>query len=187
MGASRPTKPTPRVAVLFFVGAVALACSARPAPNETVSSSTPTRSLAGPAQDTAPTHFEPKGARPARLVNSAVPLYPATLARARVEGEVLVVLVVDTSGLVMPGSLKVLRSTDRLLTEAVHSAVSGMRFAPATLNGRAVRQLIQQPFFFDVRGSAASAARKPMPASTPTSDSTNRNPMRLRPIVSTVP
>ena len=116
-----------------------------------------------------------------------MPAYPASLKSARVEGEVFVQFVIDSSGMVLPGSLKVLRSTDSLFVRSVRTVVAGMRFAAAEYNGRKVRQLVQQSFYFDLRGSAASGARKTPPAAKPTTDPTNRNPMPLRPVVVTVP
>jgi hypothetical protein len=62
-----------------------------------------------------------------------------------------------------------------------------MRFVPPELNGRKIRQLVQQSFYFDVKGSATSAARKPAPAARPTSDPKVTSPMTLKPVVVTVP
>jgi TonB family protein len=187
MTAPRPTHPHVRVAFLALVGAGALACSTKYATDLAAPPTAQARARSGNAQGASATYYEPKGAKPARPANSVVPRYPDSLRSARVEGEVLVAFVVDTSGLVVASTLKVLRSTDPLFTQAVRDAVPSMRFVPADLNGRKVKQLVQEPFYFDVRGSAASAARKPAPRATPTSDPANRNPMTLRPIVVTVP
>jgi hypothetical protein len=70
---------------------------------------------------------------------------------------------------------------------AVSNAVPHMRFVPPELNGRRIRQLVQQTFYFDVRGSAASTARKPAPQARPTADPSVRTPMVLRPVVVTIP
>lgn len=76
------------------------------------------------------------------------PRYPDMLRSANVEGEVLVQFVVDTTGRVEHGSIKVLKSSHDLFTNAVRSALGGMRFYPAEIGGRRVKQLVQQPFNF---------------------------------------
>jgi hypothetical protein len=43
-------------------------------------------------------------------------------------------------------------STHSLFTEAVATAVAPARFVPATLQGRLVRQVVQQPFSFVLPG-----------------------------------
>jgi periplasmic protein TonB len=70
------------------------------------------------------------------------------LRSANVEGEVLVQFVVDTTGRVEKGSIKILKSSHELFTNAVQSALNSMRFYPAEIGGRKVKQLVQQPFNF---------------------------------------
>jgi periplasmic protein TonB len=74
--------------------------------------------------------------------------YPDMLRSANVEGEVLAQFVVDTTGRVEKGSLKILKSSHELFTNSVTSALNGMRFYPAEIGGRKVKQLVQQPFNF---------------------------------------
>jgi protein TonB len=76
------------------------------------------------------------------------PRYPDMLRSANVEGEVLVQFVVDTTGRVERGSIKILKSSHDLFTNSVQSALNGMRFYPAEIGGRKVKQLVQQPFNF---------------------------------------
>jgi periplasmic protein TonB len=76
------------------------------------------------------------------------PRYPDMLRSANVEGEVLVQFVVDTTGRVEKGSIKILKSSHELFTNSVQSALNGMRFYPAEIGGRKVKQLVQQPFNF---------------------------------------
>jgi protein TonB len=80
--------------------------------------------------------------------NSAQPRYPEILKSASVEGEVMAQFVVDTSGRAEPGSFKVLKSSHELFTSAVREALPRMRFLPAEVGGRKVKQLVQQPFQF---------------------------------------
>jgi protein TonB len=79
---------------------------------------------------------------------NAAPRYPDMLRSANVEGEVLVQFVVDTTGRVEMPSFKVLKSSHDLFTNAVRQALSTMRFYPAEIGGRKVKQLVQQPFNF---------------------------------------
>ena len=81
---------------------------------------------------------------------SATPQYPDILRQAGVEGDVLVTFVVDTTGKAEPNSLKVLRSTHDLFTKAVQTALPRMRFIPAEVGGKKVKQLVQQPFTFTI-------------------------------------
>lgn len=76
------------------------------------------------------------------------PRYPDMLRSANVEGEVLIQFVVDTTGRVEMSSFKVLKSSHDLFTNAVRQALGGMRFYPAEIGGRRVKQLVQQPFNF---------------------------------------
>lgn len=81
---------------------------------------------------------------------SSSPRYPDILRQAGVEGEVLAQFVVDTTGHAETGSFKVLRSSHDLFAQAVKSALPGMRFIPAEVGGKRVKQLVQQPFTFAI-------------------------------------
>jgi protein TonB len=81
---------------------------------------------------------------------SPTPRYPDILRQAGVEGEVLAQFVVDTTGRAESGSFKVLKSSHDLFAQAVRSALPGMRFIPAEVGGRRVKQLVQQPFAFAI-------------------------------------
>ena len=81
---------------------------------------------------------------------SSQPRYPDILRQAGVEGEVLAMFVVDTTGKVEAGSFKVLKSTHDLFAQSVRTALPGMRFIPAEVGGRKVKQLVQQPFTFAI-------------------------------------
>jgi len=79
--------------------------------------------------------------------------YPDMLRSSNVEGEVLAQFVVDTSGRYEGGSFKVLKSSHDLFTAAVKAALPTMRFYPAEVGGRKVKQLVQQPFTFSLAKS----------------------------------
>lgn len=76
------------------------------------------------------------------------PRYPDILRSASVEGEVLAQFVVDTTGRVEVATFKVIRKSHDLFEAAVRSALPNMRFLPAEVGGRKVKQLVQQPFVF---------------------------------------
>jgi protein TonB len=81
---------------------------------------------------------------------SAQPRYPDMLRQAGVEGEVLAQFVVDTTGKAEPNSLKILKSSHDMFVQSVKNALPQMRFIPAEVGGRKVKQLVQQPFTFSI-------------------------------------
>ncbi|HEY8309986.1 MAG TPA: energy transducer TonB [Gemmatimonadaceae bacterium] len=89
---------------------------------------------------------------------SAVPQYPPDLLARKVQGKVVVRFVVDTSGSADVESIQILDSSDPQFAASVREALPRMKFSPARLNGRRVRQLVEQPFRFNVTLRASSAA-----------------------------
>jgi len=85
-----------------------------------------------------------------RLADGVAPRYPDALREGHVNGEVLAQFVVDTNGRALPETFKALRSTHDLFTQAVKAVLPDMRFTPATLERKPVRQLVQMPFNFSV-------------------------------------
>ena len=81
---------------------------------------------------------------------STSPRYPDMLRQAGVEGEVLAQFVVDTTGKAEPNSLKILKSSHDLFIQSVKNALPQMKFIPAEVGGRKVKQLVQQPFSFSI-------------------------------------
>ncbi|MCX5767352.1 MAG: energy transducer TonB [Gemmatimonadetes bacterium] len=81
---------------------------------------------------------------------SAQPRYPDILKSAGVEGEVLAQFVVDTLGRAEVNTYKVLKTSHELFASAVRNALPNMKFLPAEVGGRKVKQLVQQPFVFAI-------------------------------------
>jgi protein TonB len=79
---------------------------------------------------------------------SKPPRYPETLRAAGIEGRVVASFVVSDLGLVEEGSIKILSSDNSLFDDAVKTALGRMRFVPAEIGGKKVRQLVQMPFVF---------------------------------------
>lgn len=94
----------------------------------------------------------PSDAQVAIAPGSQTPRYPEILKQAGVSGETVVQFVVDTTGLVIPGTLKVVRSGHALFTQAVQNALPGLRFLPARVGARNVKQLAQMVYHFEVQG-----------------------------------
>lgn len=98
-----------------------------------------------------PAYFEFQVAKTVKPLSGRPPAYPPELREARTDGRVLVQFVVDASGTPEMRTFKVLMSSNALFSAAVREAVASMRFEPAMLNGRPVRQVVQQPFNFAVQ------------------------------------
>lgn len=84
----------------------------------------------------------------AQAPGSPTPSYPEVLRSSGVEGSVQAQFVVDTTG--RAAEIKILSSTNDLFSAAVRSALPRMRFYPAEVGGRKVKQLVQQPFQFAI-------------------------------------
>ena len=84
------------------------------------------------------------------LPGGSQPRYPDILRQAGVEGDVLAQFIVDTTGRAEMASFKVLKASHDLFGTSVKSALPSMRFIPAEVGGRKVRQLVQQPFGFSI-------------------------------------
>ncbi len=91
------------------------------------------------------------------LPGSPQPRYPDILKQAGVEGGVFVAFVVNADGTVDTSTVKFLRSTHQLFANSVRAALPEMRFVPAVVDGRAVRQLVQEPFIFNIAGSVLAS------------------------------
>ncbi len=79
------------------------------------------------------------------------PQYPPALLEAGVQGVVYVRFVVDTVGRVDTASIVVLDKPNPEFVDAVRTALVKMKYRPAILHGRAVSQLVEQPFVFRIR------------------------------------
>lgn len=95
------------------------------------------------------TYFEFQVEKQVSQIPGSVNLrYPDMLRSANVEGEVLAQFVVDTTGRVERATIKILKSSHDLFTNAVRQALNSARYYPAEIGGRKVKQLVQQPFNF---------------------------------------
>jgi TonB family protein len=77
-----------------------------------------------------------------------VPVYPDSLYEARIGGYVEVEFVVDASGRPRMETFGVVLATHERLGAAVRRAIEERRYSPAIMGGRAVAQVVHQPFTF---------------------------------------
>lgn len=146
----RGVRSRPIVATVVVAGVlIALACEApRPEPIA------PGLSKATGPELAPSVLFEYQVEKPVTMaVGSISPKYPDILRTAGVEGEVLVSFVVDETGHADLATFKVLRSTHDLFAAAVKRALADMEFMPAEAGGKAVKQLVEQPFTFSLPGA----------------------------------
>jgi periplasmic protein TonB len=85
------------------------------------------------------------------LPNNPAPVYPRVLAAAGSEGTVHAQFVVDTTGRIEEASIRILGEPNPLFARAVREAMKRMRFVPAEVGQRRVRQLVEQAFAFAMR------------------------------------
>jgi TonB family protein len=86
----------------------------------------------------------------ARYEDSAAPPYPESMLRRKLEGTVAVQYVVDTTGRADTASFVVLSTTHSDFAKSVRATLPAMRFRPAFMGARKVRQLVQQLFTFKI-------------------------------------
>jgi TonB family protein len=86
-------------------------------------------------------------------VHSPQPRYPPELNKQGVSGCVLARFVVDTTGRADRSTLRFDAYSDSAFARAVFNALPLMRFVPAERHGRKVRQLVRQPFGFQLSGN----------------------------------
>lgn len=97
------------------------------------------------------TLFEFQVEKQARPLPSNMPArYPDVLRTAKIEGQVLAQFTVDANGVPDSATFKVLKSSHDLFSDAVRANISSMRFSPAEVGGRPVKQLVQMPFVFSL-------------------------------------
>jgi TonB family protein len=134
--------------IAIAIGVLAFACSLRSdgptGPQSAERSSTVTVGGNSLVSDVA-TSAQPLPGNPA-------PRYPDVLRSANIEGDVLAQFVVDTTGTPIASTFKVLQSSHPLFTKAVESGLATLKFSPAVVSGKKVKQLIQMPFEFNLGG-----------------------------------
>ena len=127
-----------------------VACEMKAPSVPEVAPTSPTAARAAPVINNGP-YFEFQVEEPAMPVaGSAQPRYPDALRMVGVEGEVLAQFIVGPDGRADVQTLKILKSSNELFTDAIRNALPQMRFMPARVGGKAVHQLVQEPFSFSI-------------------------------------
>jgi len=93
-----------------------------------------------------------------RSEGSSAPIYPPELIEKGIEGAVLTNFVIDTTGRADTTTIEILQATHPLFVESVRTAIPGMRFSPASVQGRKVRQVVEQRFQFRITPPVAAPA-----------------------------
>ena len=102
---------------------------------------------------------------------SGGPVYPKWLEDNHIEGSVTASFIVDSTGLADSVSLHIRSATNPAFADAVRAAMTVMRFRPAELNGRHVRQLVMQEFRFVIAPSTPLTPHPGLPSAPAPSDS----------------
>lgn len=96
-----------------------------------------------------------------REPDSAAPTYPPALMTAGVEGWAAVRFVVDTNGRVDIATVQSIGFTSPEFHRAVREALPKMKFRPARIGGKPVRQLAEQLFKFEIVRTDTTARPTP--------------------------
>ena len=86
------------------------------------------------------------------LPGAPLPRYPEPLRNAGIEGRFIAQFTVTELGIAETDSLRFLQSDNALFEQSVRNVLKSMRFAPAEIAGKKVRQLVQMPFVFTLAG-----------------------------------
>lgn len=113
--------------------------------------STSTESDPSPANHSATFRADQVERQVTLLGGAPLPDYPEALRSAGIAGQVVAEFTVNERGLV-EDSVRFVRSDNVLFERSVRSVLGRMRFAPAEIGGRKVRQLVQMPFVFTLSG-----------------------------------
>ena len=85
---------------------------------------------------------------PPALVKSEVPEYPEEAKRKKIEGTVVVRIIIDEKGFVERA--EILKSPDRILDEPTLKAVNKFQFKPATFKGKPVKSVLAIPIKYSL-------------------------------------
>lgn len=88
---------------------------------------------------------------PAQYLDGPRPVYPPALRQVGGEGSVHLRYIVGIDGRAEPGSIQALQSTNTAFEAPAVDAIARARFRPARLQGRVVRELVEQIVRFTVR------------------------------------
>ncbi len=139
------------LALLLLASTTTVARAAAP-PSPSAASSSSSSSSSEEERGPAPTGAAPAPAGPVivppELVEDAVPVYPEDAAAEDVQGDVVLELDIDDTGVVTRVAVK--KAPDARLTWAAYGAASNMVFLPATLDGASIPVRVEYTLHFAV-------------------------------------
>jgi periplasmic protein TonB len=107
--------------------------------------------IGGTAPVTNQTFYDFQVEKPASAASgNPAPRYPEVLKASGVEGKVMAQFVVLETGRADMDTFKILSTDNELFSSAVRNVLPSMRFLPAEIGGKKVRQLVQLPFEFKI-------------------------------------
>ena len=92
-----------------------------------------------------------------QILSGPLPAYPELLRQARIQGHVVLEVVVDTTGRVETGSLTVVSATHPGFVAPARQALLATLFRPGRGHGQAVRVLVRIPIDFTLRDGMGPA------------------------------
>lgn len=151
---STPSRHPARLAMLgaLTIAAVAFACSA-PSPTNATNGPTPRAEppVTGRAPSTGEKFFEFRIEKPATIKpGQPAPRFPDEMRQQGIEGEVIAQFVVDTTGSIIPSTIKFVKATNDVFRATVRNALPALQFTPAEVGGRKVKQMLTMPFNFSL-------------------------------------
>lgn len=88
---------------------------------------------------------------PPQMISFSQPEYPEIARNAGIEGRVTIQVIVDENGKVMPGTERVLSSTNEVFNAPALAAARKCQFTPGQMGDRKVRVRVNIPFAFKLK------------------------------------
>ena len=101
--------------------------------------------------DIGQTFLEAQVDDPPQLISPGPLLYPPAMKAAGIPGKVTLQFIVETTGRVEPGSVRVLSSTHRAFEEPAKQVIMKSVYKPGKVRGEPVRVLVQQTINFTLQ------------------------------------
>jgi protein TonB len=89
--------------------------------------------------------------KPPEMISFSQPEYPEIARNAGIEGRVTVQVIVDENGKVIPGSERILSSTNEVFNAPALEAARKCQFSPGQMGDRKVRVRVNIPFAFKLK------------------------------------
>jgi TonB family protein len=88
---------------------------------------------------------------------SAGPAYPKAMLEKQIEGSALMRFVIDSTGLIDLKTIAIQKATHPDFAKAVEDVMPRMHFRPALMGSKAVRQLVEQEFKFQIKAPVTAS------------------------------